>query len=779
MPDSRLALRLALCLAASLGSALPARAATFCDGRPANVPLDLNGNGAPDTVCVSDYDHDGTLEIDDLQDAVAALTDPVGRSVYVLPGSYAPPPLPGSRPGRGASLLELPSHTSLICESPGTVLHGPAGTDTTQDYAVIGNADQTLGDDDVLIRGCEVNGGAPDSYDGKNVALSHRVGIYFRRTRNSRVENTFVHHTFHTGLYTSNSRGDQFTDNRIEDAGGYGNATSFSPPYPCIYVYSFSGESVEDFVATGNTMKRCTATGLNTRTENYGSPGAGIHNTLWENNWIQDTGHAVGQGGAPGPTGSVCMSIRGVDGMIVRHNFCVSTGGIAIYNAAGYASNGDLDSVKNTLIEDLVLSNVDAVAGIYVGAHAENLTLRNVHVLSTRDDAGNYLPLDCFQLLTPLRGALFEDLELRNCGGSGIYEMGTLGEELTFRRLTINRVDLADPTDTQTHSGLHLRGPHKGLVLEDVSSNFASRSEIEFERHLEDSRLERVQVDATNPGWLGSFPEASAPACVPARARKWITTTNGQNAQDCSFSPGTTGSTPVRCRCNGSSWSWYPPDLEQPGIVFGDADAPSARVVLRDVEVKNARDLPGVRMTAPVTQVQVTNLTGADDSPATDLDQNSAIQVLDSLVDIAWNGVQCVGTDPTRPCIEVLRDAFDWDGDGVPNASDNCISTPNPDQTDFDRDGAGAACDPDDDNDLLLDVYETGTGHYVSAKNTGTNPQDADSDHDGSLDGIEVQAGSDPNNPASRPNGVPALGAAGAALCALALLATAARRLRR
>ncbi|HYR28265.1 MAG TPA: thrombospondin type 3 repeat-containing protein [Thermoanaerobaculia bacterium] len=37
----------------------------------------------------------------------------------------------------------------------------------------------------------------------------------------------------------------------------------------------------------------------------------------------------------------------------------------------------------------------------------------------------------------------------------------------------------------------------------------------------------------------------------------------------------------------------------------------------------------------------------------------------------------------------------DQDKDGVPDFRDNCLSTPNPDQTDVDRDGVGAACETD------------------------------------------------------------------------------------
>ena len=63
----------------------------------------------------------------------------------------------------------------------------------------------------------------------------------------------------------------------------------------------------------------------------------------------------------------------------------------------------------------------------------------------------------------------------------------------------------------------------------------------------------------------------------------------------------------------------------------------------------------------------------------------------------------------------------DDDTDGIPNFIDNCKAQPNDDQRDFDDDGVGDVCDPDDDGDGEPDLTDCGAldvARYPSAPET-------------------------------------------------------------
>ncbi|MGB5396097.1 MAG: S8 family serine peptidase [Gammaproteobacteria bacterium] len=137
--------------------------------------------------------------------------------------------------------------------------------------------------------------------------------------------------------------------------------------------------------------------------------------------------------------------------------------------------------------------------------------------------------------------------------------------------------------------------------------------------------------------------------------------------------------------------------------------------------------------------------------------QNTAIDMLSAGFDFS-SGYGLIQVDQALAY-------YDADADGVLNADDNCPNDANADQLDNDIDGLGDVCDPDDDNDGLSDIEEAalGTSPFLQDTDTDTlldgdevnlyltDPLLMDSDDDGYDDNVELDAGSNPNNPQSIP----------------------------
>ena len=132
------------------------------------------------------------------------------------------------------------------------------------------------------------------------------------------------------------------------------------------------------------------------------------------------------------------------------------------------------------------------------------------------------------------------------------------------------------------------------------------------------------------------------------------------------------------------------------------------------------------------------------------------------------------GTSGNEPPCAAAPPPPDRDGDGIADVADNCPFIANPTQRNTDGDSLGDACDSDDDNDGLPDVFEQSNEGLdplvgsdagldfdkdgldnLSEYQLGTDINNPDSDGDGFNDGVEIKNGTDPKDSGSVPRNKP------------------------
>ncbi len=173
----------------------------------------------------------------------------------------------------------------------------------------------------------------------------------------------------------------------------------------------------------------------------------------------------------------------------------------------------------------------------------------------------------------------------------------------------------------------------------------------------------------------------------------------------------------INNNCSDPSWPTVPANE-------ADADADGYRICAGDCNDGNSAVHPGA--------AEVCN--GIDDNCNGQIDEDAA-------------GVDSDGDGVPNACDNCRFVAnptqLDSDGDHVGNACDNCLSVPNPNQADTDGDGRGDACDncptipnatqDDQDADRVGDVCDNCPFDY--------NPSQSDFDHDGEGDACDLNDG--------------------------------------
>jgi parallel beta-helix repeat protein len=696
-----------------------------------NEAQDTDGDGDADTIYVADFDGDGTLEMeDDIGAAYAALTDVTGRSLFILPGSYAVDADAAGSDG----WLEINGDTNVLVECfPGAVLNGNGIAAPDEDLAVLFIEDS----DRVTLRGCEIDGGTDTTYTTSGLTNVFRMGVRVRNSTYVTIENNYIHDVQSVGIFFNGTSNSRARKNRVEYVGGYGD--SFGTTNAGIEVFTDSGatsaignEIVENTVSFGGstcwTQRKTTATDIIadtqvtgnkfTRCKTTGIREGGTLNSRYTNNTVLQSPACVTFDETGGvPTGYYPTDVRASSGLIFEGLKCLGTTG----NSVGI----DVTRFSTNLrFVDTILDGISGTGWSIEQRHRGLL----IQGGSTKNVAGS-----AFQEITVAGTTAEESTTIRNheiegvdsdeIGGPnflGIYTEATAGaayctdgaspcacstdregqwlvvtdassnSDVTFlagtgtvvnRAICTSAVWTEKATNTLTagnSTAMAMLGAN--LVLDGIKLNHFPGSAISLATTAlsPKTKLRNLTIVGDRWGFLGELTEAAANALncgsEPAMEGKWAIITDASGATDCTVGSGT-GATPNVCLCSsGVVDTWTDEGGGFQATARHGISLPAMTgdgITISNVECSEL-DSAGACINIPTA----TTATSGNINDITTTFRTSSITSLrtDYGIDITalgtgWtvNNVRCRNTDNV-PCIDDGFVIADYVGSGAPTA---------------------------------------------------------------------------------------------------------------
>lgn len=627
------------------------------DAVPWNVPLDQDGDGTVETVCVGDWDGDGQLETQDVQQAIDALVaeGPTARHVIVAaPGTYAPPP--GIPWYRSEGLVALPSDTVLEC-LPDVVLRGFApeaytGAGDAVTAVVINDGFSGPGNAHITVSGCTIHGGKDSAYGPLPGEPSVRLdsGIAMIGVDDVQLLDNRISWTNHACIYTSNITGSLLRGNALDSCGGRLKANGGFPGH---YLYVTADPGSAGSPAAGRDVTRdvrieanvCTDVAgacLNTRKQSAQSVMEEIH-------WVDNVSSGSG----------AVASLQGIrHGSFTGHRAQGDRDGISVGGGVDLAFPSAAPGLNNVFdfeIADLVLRDLTGTAGGALGlaGNSEDVRVRDVRVEGTASR------MACFLFNHPIRFLDVDGLTLSHCGGSGLNTSQVSGPPLppeeapVLRNVTIDCVDADERSDTVYRAGWFLDARIEGLHVAGLSIRGASGPGIQLGNGiaLENQLWEDVNIDSKPCGYLGAFSEAEALArvCDASSEGEWLVSVDGSDpgSGDCDFQSGR-GVHESACRCiaEAGGYRFAPMQWDAKAAALELGKAPSRGSVFRRWTIEDpsddAIDLSGVPHRDLVFEA-ITGSLAARGSLASAVD---LLQLGEATTDVSAEAVSCQAAGP-------------------------------------------------------------------------------------------------------------------------------------